>query len=263
MIAVTFDSNVWRPIVSPARFPNEPLLPVFQAIRAAIQGGRVKPFLAETVFTLEAVPKKNRRQFFGSYRLEVNSSSETTKDGRINVKMTLSPPKGLHARNDPVRAAHLTDAVSLGFRLLRIPRIGGLQNPDLQPDWFASGRLEGFDERLARTSACLAAIEAKGCGMAQIRELGLRYATKGAHWRDGVGNIPADQEPSFTAAVAEWADGDSVAGHYGYGNDYFCTLDAGISGGAASVLHSSRRAWLDEDFGIRVVTPVQLAEVLR
>jgi hypothetical protein len=66
-------------------------------------------------------------------------------------------------------------------------------------------------------------------------------------------------------AVAEWADGDSVAAHYGYRNDFFCTLDAGKGEGKRgdpAVLDAANRAWLSADYGIQFITIAELAKKL-
>ena len=63
-------------------------------------------------------------------------------------------------------------------------------------------------------------------------------------------------------AVAEWADGDSIAAHIGYGLDCFCTGDEGNSSGAASVFDAANRAWLSATYGVKFVTMKQLASML-
>lgn len=63
-------------------------------------------------------------------------------------------------------------------------------------------------------------------------------------------------------AINEWADGDAVAAHAGYGNDLFCTNDLGKGAGESSVLHPKNRAWLQSDYGIVFVTTLELAQRL-
>jgi hypothetical protein len=66
--------------------------------------------------------------------------------------------------------------------------------------------------------------------------------------------------------VAEWADADTIAAHYAYGNDVFCTLDAAKAEnkrGEPAIFDSDNRAWLTENFGIQVGTLAQLAELAR
>ena len=63
-IRITFDSNVWRPLVSPSKFTNDPDAKHFDAIRQAIQATRAVGFLSETVFTLEAIQKNKPKGIF-------------------------------------------------------------------------------------------------------------------------------------------------------------------------------------------------------
>ena len=60
--------------------------------------------------------------------------------------------------------------------------------------------------------------------------------------------------------------GDSVAAHYGYGNDFFCTLDAGKGESKRGDPEFSTRPiefWLSADHGIQFVTIAELAEKVR
>lgn len=67
-------------------------------------------------------------------------------------------------------------------------------------------------------------------------------------------------------AIAEWADADSVAAHYAYGNDIFCTLDGGKAEtrrGEPAVLDANNRVRLTKEFGIQFSTLGELAKELR
>jgi len=48
-------------------------------------------------------------------------------------------------------------------------------------------------------------------------------------------------------ALNEWADGDSVAAHYGYGIDLFCSEDFGKNPSGTSVLDNNNQKWLNEE----------------
>jgi hypothetical protein len=68
-----------------------------------------------------------------------------------------------------------------------------------------------------------------------------------------------DRNDVLAKATREWADGDSVAAHYGFGIDQFCSEDFGKSASGRSVLDCNNRKWLSEEFGIRFVTLAELA----
>lgn len=60
----------------------------------------------------------------------------------------------------------------------------------------------------------------------------------------------------------EWVDGDAIAAHYGFGIDYFCTNDQAKGAGTASVFHPDNLNRLSEQYGIKVVSPSQLLEII-
>ena len=49
MLLVTFDSNVWRPVGDPARFPNDPMYASFQKVHEALRNGDIEGRLSETI----------------------------------------------------------------------------------------------------------------------------------------------------------------------------------------------------------------------
>jgi hypothetical protein len=70
-----------------------------------------------------------------------------------------------------------------------------------------------------------------------------------------------DGSEPIAKLVAEWADGNAILAHYYHDHDYFCTLDQGKGAGTSSVLHKDRRDWLVSEFGIKVISPAELAEI--
>jgi hypothetical protein len=77
----------------------------------------------------------------------------------------------------------------------------------------------------------------------------------------GKPRTPAEQG-KINRALAEWADGDSIAAHYGYSNDLFCTEDFGKGASTASALDDANRKWLSETFAIQFVTLAELAAMV-
>ena len=133
---VTFDSNVWRIVVTPSRFPGEAALQSFQAIRSAIIDSRMKPFLVETAFTLETIQRGDRQQFISDYKPSPAFDGPPQPDGSLKVRGVIGPNPGAHPGLNPVIAAHLEDAINLGFKLLRSPRVLGVQNPALPATFY-------------------------------------------------------------------------------------------------------------------------------
>jgi hypothetical protein len=61
------------------------------------------------------------------------------------------------------------------------------------------------------------------------------------------------------ATVREWADGESIAAHYGFGMQLFCSDDYGQGSPRYSVLDPENRQWLSTTFGIEFITLTDLA----
>jgi hypothetical protein len=63
-------------------------------------------------------------------------------------------------------------------------------------------------------------------------------------------------------AFAESGDGDLVAAHIAFGNDYLCTEDQGRSAVSPSVFDAENRAWLKIEHGVEILNAQQLAHLL-
>ena len=255
MIRVKFDSNVWRLAARPARFPKDPAFSSFARIHQEICDGTVEARISETIFTLEGISRAGRREFFSKYRPRRDVQVTPAADGGVRVSIRMGPNAAAHPGSNSFLTSHLVDALQAGFRLIRCPRIAGVKNPDLKAAWFdqepTGPRVEASEEVACR-------IEAVGAGCAVAEQIGARYAGPDGSWFLGLGNAPAGEEAAIAAAVAEWADGDSIVAHVAYGNHFFCTRDRALSAGPTSVLSASNRAWLEQDYGVKFVLPEEL-----
>jgi hypothetical protein len=107
------------------------------------------------------------------------------------------------------------------------------------------------------------AVEDRGLGSVRAQQLARRFAnaaqTMSGPWFKALGAARDIHETREVArAIAEWSDGDSIAAHYGYGNDFFCTGDEARPG-HPSILDAANRAWLTADFGVRFCAIPELA----
>jgi hypothetical protein len=261
MLLVTFDSNVWLPVVNRVRFPTDSA-PSFDRIHRAICSGDVGGRMSETVFTLEAIRRTDRRKFFSQYRANITSSDSVMPDGTIHIRLCLGPDRSAHPGNDHFRSQFLEDALKIGFRLMRCPRVAGVQNPDLKDEWFDSSSLLDASQRANIFGEVSGKIEVCGAGCKWIKEIGMRYAIAGEGWFSGLARAPVSEDDSIAKAVAEWADGDSVAAYVAYSNNFFCTRDDAARAGTNSVFSSSNKAWLGRDYGVKFVSPEELAKQL-
>jgi len=111
-------------------------------------------------------------------------------------------------------------------------------------------------------------IEKRGFGKAQLESVAHKLALRlpeGGHSFFDLPDVPftRDDQGEVATAVAEWADGDTVACHIGYGNDLFCSGDkGGKTGTRSSILNKANREWLSGTYGLQFVYVQELAERL-
>lgn len=253
---VTFDSNAWRAAANPVRFPNNPEYASFLKINVALKSGAIQGVLCETVFTLEGIARADRKKFLASYQPRAKATEVELPDGAIKLGgVSLGPDKSAHPGNNSYLSSHLADALGLGFKLLRCPRVAGAQNVDLKDEWFHSTSHE-YANKFGVVGRRL---ERSGAGIALIKAIGKKYTSSAGLWLDGIAVAPASEDASIAKAVAEWADADSVAAHVANGNAFFCTNDIAVGAGTVSTFSAPNRQWLEADYGVKFVTPTELA----
>lgn len=255
---VTFDSNTWRKVASPANFPKEATIADYQKIRAAIDDGRVEAYLSETIFTLEAIQHVDRKSFFGNSGLKRGVEEVTVEGDTTHIGLTLARDSTNDPRNTGYLERHFKDATEAGFKIIHYPRIAGVGNVDVNPyrvklSGTALGNYQNLTFKVGRR------IEELEAGFYVVRTLAKKYDPVGLA---GLGLAPASEDDAIVKAVAEWADGDSVASHVGIGGDFFCTMDKAKSGGPKSVFTATNLTILKNEFGLETITPTALAAKL-
>ena len=81
-------------------------------------------------------------------------------------------------------------------------------------------------------------------------------------WYEAFIRVPESEKHFVHKAVAEWADGDSIAAHIAHQIHYFCTRDHGVGAGTSSILSPTNRNALSERFGVIFVIPEELCEIV-
>lgn len=233
---VTFDSNVWRKIASPTKFPNDPSIEAYKKIRLSIEEGKLTAFLCETIFSLEAIQSSQRRKYISS------------KGQNYHVKLDFT--------NNPVLKKHFDDACEIGFKIIRLSRMGGFINDDVEPIRFKLEN-EEFQKFHNSGSSIAKTIEKYKAGISWLKDIGLKYDSN--NWISGIINSPSIEEKSISKAVAEWADGDSVATSIALECDYLCTLDEAKGAGSTSIFSQVNLEWLKNDYGFKIISPDDLA----
>jgi len=264
---VTFDTNTWQRVVVPHRFPNNP--PAAKTIHSALKDGRVQGYISETVVTLEALPKGQRSAFLlASTQDAIRIELKPTSDEKIHGTIAFGGTTAAHPGMRPVLSDRLREAFEMGFRYIPVPRLGTTRPADFQA--FEQYRIPLTQQQkddiwplLERIADVLHHVEAKGYGRMILERIATRIQS-----RSGMVNVPwyhgLDQpksiaeEKEIDRAVAEWADGDTVAVHIGYGLDAICTQDK-AGGQANSVFSAPGRNWLQQTYGVEILDLDQLA----
>lgn len=253
---ITFDSNVWRIIATPDKFPKEPSIKEFRAIRKGIEEGKIDPYISETVFTIEAIKRTERKMVIGNKKAKIDIQEEVQDNGFIGMTFTMGSSKGLNYDNNPILKNHFDDAMQLGFKITRLPRIAGFINEEVEKfRYIQSG--DDLKNYLDKVFEVGEKIESNGAGISHIEQIGLKYDTI---WFKGIKSAPDHEKGNIAKAAAEWADGDSVAVCIALGCDYFCTRDQAQAAGNQSVLSAQNLTWLKNDYGFEIISPEDLAK---
>lgn len=250
---ITFDTNVLPSIL----FGNQTSE---IRIRKATQEGLILSCIAETLFTLEAIKRKKRKQFLERYNPKIKIHEQELPDGTIKACIAIVPDTVRNLDNNKVLEICLEKARGLGFKILRCPRIAGIVNKGIKDEYYLKDELATIEQRQKVSAECLRKIEQRGCGCAHIMKIGKTYNS--SSWFDGIKKAPGSINEQLAKAVAEWADGDSICAHVAYKNQYFCSKDFGKKSGSDSILSDQNRKWLTKEYGVKFVTPNELAVIL-
>lgn len=263
---MTFDTCTLSGVVDPDQEVAEADHAAYQAVHAAVKTGQIiRGFFSEAVVTLDAIGRRAKAEVLGAARFV----SETASTGPNEIMITLGP-RWKRVVIDPRILARVETALAMGMRALIGPRrfgdslvVRGFGEGFYQP--YPSGA--AFVAAADTTNAFDAAILARGLGRARVIELAKSFSERGdaagEWWPQGLERTRSVTErKKVREAVNEWADGEALAAHVGYGNDLFCTRDNGSALGARSILHSTHHAWLSETYGVTFVTVAELAEGL-
>lgn len=256
---IIFDSNVWQIIAIPDEFPNEICLVDFKKIRQAIIDKRIEAFLSETVFTIEAIRKVERQNFFSSNKAKLDFHETVTDDGVINLGISIGPVKGIDFNDRPILKKYFDEAIKLGFKIVRLPRITGMVNEEIEIVRYKQEgeELYNFHDKVFEV---VQKIESRGAGMAQIQHIGKLYDT--VNWIKGLKIAPETEVNKIAKAAAEWADGDSVSISIALGCNFFCTRDQAKGAGIKSIFSLNNLTWLKNDYGFETILPEDLAKLI-
>lgn len=248
---VTFDSNVWRWVVAPEDTPAQQDPAIYREVNRLCSDGLIEGYLSGSMFAWEAVNRLERKDVLSKDRGNIILGELKEVGGCLRRTITIGPDPTAHPGTPEKFIYYLEKARGLGLKVMPIPRLGYLSSPDLTEKDLAYYDIS-IGERFADV---VGIIESRGCGMAQLQSICHRYATD---WLKAMEIAPASEIKSVGKAVAEWADGDSVAIHLAYGNDFFCSNDNAKGAGQNSVMASRNVEHLAKMFDLKKVSPEEL-----
>lgn len=255
MVKVAFDTNVWRRVVEiEVDSRNE-----YQELRCRIENKDVEPFICEIALSLESISRKDRPEFWESYipQMEMAGSFDNTQySGVFSISPDISKHPGMH----PILQHKLVEAQRLGFKVLRMTNFGTVRRPDIPDIMYIAFRENNFWEYCERVAQCSDYIVSNGSGRAQYETLKNECSLVDLSVIDCLSKVPPEKSKAFCDAISEWADGDSIAVHFGYSNEYFCTEGRGKGAGKSSVFYEENLADLKQDFGLKIVSMSELLE---
>jgi hypothetical protein len=261
-LTVTFDTGALDDVVWPqsAKQPTDPAQAA--RVRAAVVSGGIKGFFSETLITLEGIKREDRIDVLGSARLERDSWSPAPNV--ITTSLSFRQDRKPLPRKFVER---IQAARKLGMRALMVPRLLGDGVCAKDDDGTLFEPLGDPEQFVSKATSLRKEIGGRGVGHAAAIDLGLQFSARDGvseWWYHGLLRTKDIHERrKVVRAVGEWADGDSIAAHYGYGVKLFCSKDrGGRRGDAASILDPDNREWLTNTYGIRFVNMAELAEMV-
>jgi hypothetical protein len=259
-LLVTLDSNVWEKMMCPddVAFQTDPKIFIYKELNQFIGTNQIQFVLSGTVFSLEGIRKGERQTFFAQYKpdFQVNESWDSAT-GVMHLQFSIGPNDASFPVLNPYLKERGEIAFKAGFKIIQLPRVGMPTDPMTKPYL-----LSLTNEKNEKISLVSMVIEQQlHAGYFWIQKLFQKYQLQDIF--TSIQDLPKCEDKAIAKAVAEWADGDSIATHIGYGGDYFCTNDQGGNAGTNSVMHPDNILALRTQFNLDVVSPEELLRMLK
>jgi len=275
---VTLDTNVWKRTAFPERYVNGANYLSFCKIKNAIRSGQVRGFISEGFGTVEAVRKKDRAKFHAQNVPKVEVTNNSHGNGLNCMTIEIKANHSLHPGIGEEFEKELNEALAIGIKLLTTPYIG-LPVPDRlrnNPHIYAEEVFATADYN-KRFGDVIRTIVDRGVGEGALLAIAKEFTARLDGPRpDGLSDRAliygvyeyacasglSKEKRQIEKAFAESADGDVVAAHIAFGNDYLCTEDRGGSAVFPSIFDAENRAWLKTEYGVEILNVQELANLL-
>ena len=237
-------------------------------IRSLINENKISPYVSEASLSLEALDHSDRIDKF-------------IREWATKTSGIVLPSPSL------TRIKIVEEALKIGMKILHVPRIAIGTFVNVPADCWAKESRFPIEERQNRHSKFIRSFP--DIGPVQLKELGTSLVRLHGLDTSRVIDFPGWPKPEeliwskgiiaefddpkqfnsqkqFTKyireIIGEWTDHDILASHYAYSFDYFCTCDISKSTGMKGILHQNKRANLESEYGIKIITPSKLAEII-
>jgi hypothetical protein len=275
---VTFDTNVWNRMVFPELHIGEPNYQALVELKNAVRDGRICGFISEAFATIEAIKRENRAKFHVQNTPKVRVKDESVGNGLIRLTIQIEANHDQHPGIGEEFEEELKEALALGIKLLSSPYIAvtvpnGLRH---RPEIYAEKVFATADYN-ERFGEVIKTIVDRGVGNGMLVGMVQEFAARldgprpktlhdraliyGVYELARQAGIKKDMR-RIENAYSESADGDFVAAHIAYGNEYLCTDDRAKSVRSPSIFDVDNRAWLESKYGVKIVTSQELAELV-
>ena len=247
---ITFDTNVWEPMVNEEK-------PHLIEIKNRISDGKIRAYICEIALNLEAIQRNKRAEFFENYEPITTVEDLPSENGKLGMQFSIAPNTEVHPGIHQKQWDKLLKARDLGFRVLRMTNAGTVRTKEIPDDMYVQQDDEEFLEYAELLGNCNDFIVELGCGRAAYDQFRAQFNLVGS----GGQTLPEEQERKFSEAIAEWVDGEALSAHYAAGNDYFCTNDKAGKAGTGSIFHNQNRTQLEKEFGVKIISSCELAHL--
>ena len=235
MTKVTFDTNV---IGAAFKMGSN--------VHDKIKNGTYIPFVAEPTLTLDGLSRTGKIDLLALQNVNF-AFNQGRWDGFIDLGVTflICPRIGL-----PRPMGKHEDSSAFEYSLFHKALEHTYPQKERQNRYFEV--LRYIEQELSSGQQWLKDLEG------EITQLGGTYDSKKTWFKNLADNEPIIGEKVIRKRFGDWADADSIAGHYAYGNDLFCTNDGASGAGANSIMSQANRNKLTAKFGIKFVKLDQL-----
>ena len=265
-------------MIFPERYINSSNYAALVKLKNAIRSGQVRGFLCESFGIIEAIRREDRAKFHLQNVPKVAVTHKSHGPGLHCLTIDIQANHSLHPGLTKEFEEELNEALMIGMKLLSTPYIGVpipdrlRNNPKIYAEEvFATA---DYDERFGSVASAIAARGVGGGALAALaKELTARLdGPRPQEWSDReffnrvyeyarTSNLNREKA-QIEKAFAESADGDLVAAHVAFGNDYLCTEDRGRSAIGPSIFEGPNRAWLNTTYGVEILTAGQLSNLV-